>query len=54
MVRFQFSLVAKRSRASALSAEVRQTELRDLVRQTRFYVGSDGYAHLPAELLPLI
>ena len=54
MVRFPFSLVAKRSRESALSAEVRQTELRDLVLRTRFYAGPDCYAHLPAALLPLI
>ncbi len=44
MVRLPISLVTERSRVSALSAEVRQTELRDLVSRTRVY----------AELLPLI
>jgi hypothetical protein len=46
MVRLPISLVAKRSRASELSTDVRGTELRDLVLLTRFYAGSDRDAQV--------
>ena len=46
MVRLPISLVAKHSRASALSTHVRGAELRDLVQLTRFSAGSDRDAQV--------